>query len=86
MFDIAAVCLVLTAVLAYINLRLVGLPTTWGGARFEELLATMRVDKKSRGDLLRFVVLDGLADPTVLVGPDEALLRASYDVMAGSPR
>jgi len=30
MFDIAAVCLVLTAFLAYINLRFVGLPTTIG--------------------------------------------------------
>ena len=30
MFDIAAVCLVLTACLAYINLRFVGLPTTIG--------------------------------------------------------
>ncbi|MEP6816777.1 MAG: 3-dehydroquinate synthase family protein, partial [Marmoricola sp.] len=65
------------------TLGLVGLPTSWRGAAFEELLATMRVDKKSRGDLLRFVVLDGLARPTVLEGPDEALLRSSYDVMAG---
>ena len=46
----------------------------------------MRVDKKSRGDLLRFVVLDGLARPVVLEGPDEALLRSSYDVMAGDLR
>ncbi|MEO7938488.1 MAG: sodium:proton antiporter [Burkholderiaceae bacterium] len=30
MFDIAAICLVLTAALAYINLRYVGLPTTIG--------------------------------------------------------
>jgi 3-dehydroquinate synthase len=65
------------------TLDLVGLPTRWRGAPFEELVATMRVDKKSRGDLLRFVVLDGLAHPTVLEGPDEALLRSSYDVMAG---
>ncbi len=64
------------------TLGLVGLPTSWRGAPFEELLATMRVDKKSRGDLLRFVVLDGLAQPAVLEGPDEALLRSSYDVMA----
>ena len=65
------------------TLDLVGLPTRWRGAPFEELVGTMRVDKKSRGDLLRFVVLDGLAQPTVLEGPDEALLRSSYDVMAG---
>ncbi len=68
------------------TLGLVGLPTRWRGAPFEELLGTMRVDKKSRGDLLRFVVLDGLARPAVLEGPDEALLRSSYDAMAGGAR
>ena len=68
------------------TLGLVGLPTRWRGAPFEELLGTMRVDKKSRGDLLRFVVLDGLARPAVLEGPDEALLRSSYDMMAGGLR
>jgi 3-dehydroquinate synthase len=61
----------------------VGLPTTFDAARFDELLATMRVDKKTRGDLLRFVVLDGLAKPAVLSGPSEELLRASYAVLTG---
>ena len=42
----------------------------------------MAVDKKSRGSQLRFVVLDGLASPRILAGPDEAHLRAAYDVMA----
>jgi 3-dehydroquinate synthase len=68
------------------TLALVGLPTRWRGAPYDELLAAMRVDKKTRGDLLRFVVLDGLARPSVLEGPDDALLRASYDVLAGGPR
>ena len=36
----------------------------------------MRVDKKARGNRLRFVVLDGLARPAILEGPDDALLRA----------
>jgi len=62
---------------------LVGLPTTFDGAPFEELLAAMRVDKKSRGNTLRFVVLDGLAKPVVLSGPSEEHLRAAYAVMAG---
>ena len=61
----------------------IGLPTQWDGAPFEELLATMRVDKKSRGDQLRFVVLDGICRPTILSGPDETALRASYDVLRG---
>lgn len=67
-------------------LAAVGLPTAWDGAPFEDLLATMRVDKKSRGDQLRFVVLDGIARPRILAGPDEADLRAAYDVMAGGQR
>lgn len=31
-----------------------------------------------RGDLLRFIVLDGLGKPTVLEGPDPAILLAAY--------
>ncbi|WP_182376543.1 3-dehydroquinate synthase [Nocardioides sp. WS12] len=62
----------------------VGLPTTWDGADFATLLATMRVDKKSRGNQLRFVVLDDLAKPVVLAGPSEENLRAAYDALAGS--
>ncbi|KRF11526.1 3-dehydroquinate synthase [Nocardioides sp. Soil797] len=65
---------------------LVGLPTTWSGAGFDELLASMRVDKKSRGSQLRFVVLEELGRPRVLAGPSEDDLRAAYDVMAGGAR
>lgn len=61
----------------------VGLPVTWAGADFETLLATMRVDKKSRGNQLRFVVLEDLAKPVVLAGPSEEHLRAAYDAIAG---
>ncbi len=61
----------------------VGLPVGYAGAPFEDLLAAMRVDKKARGDQLRFVVLDGLARPRVLAGPDEADLRAAHDVVRG---
>ena len=38
----------------------------------------MRVDKKARGRVLRFVVLDGLAMPGLLEGPDDALLESAY--------
>jgi 3-dehydroquinate synthase len=62
----------------------VGLPTSWSGAAFDDLLKVMRVDKKVRGATLRFVVLDGLARPTVLSGPDEDLLRAAYAEMGGA--
>jgi 3-dehydroquinate synthase len=61
----------------------VGLPTTYAGAPFEELLATMRVDKKSRGALLRFVVLEDVGRPTVLSGPSEEHLRAAFEAVSG---
>jgi 3-dehydroquinate synthase len=43
----------------------------------------MRIDKKSRGDQLRFVVLDGLAKPAIMAGPDPQLLTAAYAEVAG---
>ena len=59
-------------------LELVGLPTDYRGAQWPQLLEAMKLDKKSRGDLLRFVVLDGLARPSILEAPDPALLTAAY--------
>ncbi|MGC5344725.1 3-dehydroquinate synthase [Streptomyces sp. DT171] len=59
-------------------LESVGLPLTYRGDQWPKLLENMRVDKKSRGDLLRFIVLDGLAKPTVLEGPDPAVLLAAF--------
>jgi 3-dehydroquinate synthase len=63
------------------TLASVGLPTTYHGASWPQLLGTMRIDKKSRGDLLRFVVLDGLARPGVLEGPSPELLEAAFDAV-----
>jgi 3-dehydroquinate synthase len=54
------------------------LPTTYRAAPFATLLETMRVDKKARGDRLRFVVLDGLARPVTVDDPDPAVLAAAY--------
>ncbi|MFC8509171.1 3-dehydroquinate synthase [Streptomyces sp. NPDC057411] len=59
-------------------LESVGLPLTYRGDQWPKLLETMKVDKKSRGDLLRFIVLDSLGKPTVLEGPDPAILLAAY--------
>ncbi|MDO9378567.1 MAG: 3-dehydroquinate synthase [Nocardioidaceae bacterium] len=59
-------------------LELLGLPTTYRPGQWNELHDAMRVDKKTRGDQLRFVVLDGLASPSILAGPDPALLTAAY--------
>lgn len=63
------------------DLSKVGLPTTWDGP-FEPLLDAMRVDKKARGAVLRFVVLDALGHAVILAGPDEAVLRASYEALS----
>jgi 3-dehydroquinate synthase len=64
----------------------VGLPVGYpdpDGSRWPALLAAMRRDKKSRGARLRFVVLDGLARPGRLEGPDEGLLHAAYQRVCG---
>ena len=63
-------------------LESVGLPVTYGGAGWPDLLKTMRLDKKTRGDLLRFVILDDLAHPVVLEGPDPTLLAAAFAEVA----
>jgi 3-dehydroquinate synthase len=59
-------------------LRSVGLPLTYRADAWPKLLDAMRVDKKSRADRLRFVVLDGLAKPGILEAPDPSLLVAAY--------
>jgi 3-dehydroquinate synthase len=55
-----------------------GLPTGYGSEQWPALRDTMRIDKKARGDVLRFVVLDGLGRPGVLIGPDETLLEGAF--------
>ena len=62
----------------------VGLPTRFTGAAFDDLHATMRVDKKARGAQLRFVVLDGVGRPGILTDPPEPMLRAAFDHLAGA--
>ncbi|MFI7577063.1 3-dehydroquinate synthase [Micromonospora sp. NPDC049497] len=59
-----------------------GLPTSYPAGAWPQLLAAMRVDKKARGSRLRFVVLDGLARPAMLEGPDDELLHAAYRQVA----
>ncbi|WP_034264307.1 3-dehydroquinate synthase [Actinospica robiniae] len=55
-----------------------GLPLTYEASAWPKLLETMRVDKKSRADMLRFIVLAGLAKPVVLPGPDMQLLVSAF--------
>jgi 3-dehydroquinate synthase len=63
-------------------LTALGLPVSYPAAAWPDLLATMRVDKKSRGARLRFVVLDGLARPSILDGPTDEELAAAYQEIA----
>jgi 3-dehydroquinate synthase len=61
----------------------VGLPTSYGADAWPALRDGMRVDKKARGGRggttrLRFVVLNGLAEPGRLEDPDEDLLESAY--------
>jgi 3-dehydroquinate synthase len=57
----------------------VGLPTTYPSGRWPDLLGAMRVDKKARGDRLRFVVLQDVARPAVLEAPGSDLLETAYE-------
>jgi 3-dehydroquinate synthase len=63
-------------------LELLGLPTGYEPDAWPDLLAAMRVDKKTRADTLRFVVLDGLGKPGVLAGPSEETLANAYAEVA----
>jgi 3-dehydroquinate synthase len=42
----------------------------------------MKRDKKTRGNLLRFVVLDAIGRPRVMEVPDPAILFATYQEIA----
>jgi 3-dehydroquinate synthase len=55
------------------------LPTTYAGSDWDVLLGHMRLDKKSRGNILRFVSLDGLGKTQRIEGPDEGALLSAYE-------
>ena len=63
-----------------------GLPTTYDPDALGQLLEAMKVDKKTRSGVLRFVVLDGLAKPGRLEGPDPSLIAAAYSALTGGER
>lgn len=54
------------------------LPIDYPLGRWKTLLATMQRDKKARAGMMRFIVLDDVGRPSVLAGPEEALLFAAY--------
>jgi 3-dehydroquinate synthase len=91
--DAVAVGMVFAAELAHLNGQLseqavathreliskLGLPVTYSGASFDEVIKVMAIDKKTRGNTLRFVVLSDLGKPTRLVAPSEDLLRKTWN-------
>ncbi|MGO1544878.1 MAG: 3-dehydroquinate synthase [Gulosibacter sp.] len=59
-------------------LELLGLPTQYPAGRWQTLLAVMKRDKKTRGSMMRFVVLDAIGKPAIMQAPDESMLFAAY--------
>ena len=55
------------------------LPVACVRGRWSDLLDAMRVDKKARGSVLRFVVLDGIGKPGLLEDPNPSWLVAAYE-------
>ena len=62
-------------------LTALGLPTSYRQDRWPALLEAMGRDKKTRGSLLRFVVLDSIGTPTRLEGPAPQLLTHAYTTL-----
>ena len=61
------------------TLSRLGLPVTYAGAQWPELLAAMKLDKKSRGNTLRFVVITEIGKTQRLENPIESELIAAYE-------
>jgi 3-dehydroquinate synthase len=55
-----------------------GLPISYSGAELSVLLEAMAMDKKSRGNTLRFVALDDYGKASILEDPDPAWLDVAY--------
>ena len=61
----------------------VGLPTSWSGAPFDDLLAVMRVDKKARGDSCASSCSTGWPGPRCSAARPRSCLRAAYAEIQG---
>ena len=60
----------------------VGLPTSYEGGHFDELIAGMRRDKKNRDGHIRFVALTGVGETTRLEDTSDDELRAAYQAIS----
>ncbi len=61
-----------------------GLPTSWqsredSDATFERVLNLMHRDKKARGNMLRFVILDGISNPIHLDNPPTEAVKEAFE-------
>jgi 3-dehydroquinate synthase len=56
-----------------------GLPTQYTKGEWPEVFAAMKLDKKSRGNNLRFVVITEIGKTQRLENPDEAALISAYE-------
>jgi 3-dehydroquinate synthase len=61
-----------------------GLPTSYRADKWDQLLAAMQRDKKSRAGTMRFVVLDAIGKPTIMQAPTAESLFAAYQEIASS--
>jgi len=59
-------------------LESLGLPTSYHGASFDDLLVLMARDKKTRGASLRMVLLRGIGDVVIVKDPPEDALRDAF--------
>ena len=60
-------------------LTTLGLPISYAGSgSWDDLLATMRIDKKARGAVMRFVLLSGVAQPAAVNNPASDALEAAF--------
>ena len=63
-------------------LKLLGLPVSYPAGKWNQLVETMQRDKKSRAGILRFVVLDDIAKPTIMAAPTPEMLHAAFQEIA----
>jgi 3-dehydroquinate synthase len=60
-------------------LKSLNLPVTYSKGEWVELRALMSLDKKARGESLRFVTITGLGETSRLTDVDPSMLLAAYE-------
>lgn len=60
----------------------IGLPVSYPAEKWPQLLANMRIDKKARSGVMRFVVLDQIGKPTIMQSPTDEILFTAFQEIA----